>query len=458
MSSTSDKIDALGLASFTTPDIPRRSIYLPALVAAMGGLLFGFDTAVINGAIVFLKRQFSLSATKTEFAASSILVGCALGASMAGFLSDRFGRKRLLIVAATLFAISSIGASVPVTLAQFVAARLIGGLAIGIASMVSPLYIAEISPPKIRGRLVALNQLALVFGILLAFSVNYTLAGIGANNWRWMFASAAVPSFLFLFTLLAVTESPRWLVQKGRVDEARTVLSKFMNPIESKVEFDQISVAVRQERASVWAPALRKPLLIAVALAVFQQITGINTILYYGSLIFLEQIPAQSDASVLQANIIVGAVNLVGTIVALAIIDRVGRRLLLLVTFSGMALSLVLLVLSIHFHLPPALSLLFVLLYVACFAVGVGPTVWIVMAEIFPTRVRGRAMSIATIALWLACLLITSTFLTLVKILSPSGAFLLYAAMSIAAALFVAWLVPETKQRSLEEIEEFWLR
>jgi len=247
-------------------------------------------------------------------------------------------------------------------------------------------------------------------------------------------------------------------VQKGRVDEARTVLSKFMNPIESKVEFDQISVAVRQERASVWAPALRKPLLIAVALAVFQQITGINTILYYGSLIFLEQIPAQSDASVLQANIIVGAVNLVGTIVALAIIDRVGRRLLLLVTFSGMALSLVLLVLSIHFHLPPALSLLFVLLYVACFAVGVGPTVWIVMAEIFPTRVRGRAMSIATIALWLACLLITSTFLTLVKILSPSGAFLLYAAMSIAAALFVAWLVPETKQRSLEEIEAFWLR
>jgi sugar porter (SP) family MFS transporter len=452
VSSTHAKMDA----AFTAPDAPRRSIYLPALVAAMGGLLFGFDTAVINGAIVFLKRQFSLSASQTELAASSILVGCALGTCVAGLLSDRFGRKRLLIVAAALFAVSSIGASVPVTLAQFVAARLVGGLAIGIASMVSPLYIAEISPSKIRGRLVALNQLALVFGILLAFSVNYTLAGLCADNWRWMFASAAVPSFLFLFTLLAVPESPRWLVQKGRTDDARTVLTKFMNPLESKTEFDRIFVAVRQESGSVWAPGLRKPLVIAVALAVFQQITGINTIMYYGSLIFLEQIPKQSDASALLANIVVGAVNLVGTIFALAIVDRLGRRPLLLATFSGMALSLVLLALSIHFHLAPALSLLFVLAYVACFAIGVGPTVWIVMAEIFPTKVRGRAMSIATTSLWLACLLSTSTFLTLVKVLSISGAFLLYAAISIAAALFVVWAVPETKQRSLEEIEAFW--
>ena len=196
--------------------------------------------------------------------------------------------------------------------------------------------------------------------------------------------------------------------------------------------------------------------MIAVALAVFQQITGINTIMYYGSLIFLEQIPKQSDASALLANIVVGAVNLVGTIFALAIVDRLGRRPLLLATFSGMALSLVLLALSIHFHLAPALSLLFVLAYVACFAIGVGPTVWIVMAEIFPTKVRGRAMSIATTSLWLACLLSTSTFLTLVKVLSISGAFLLYAAISIAAALFVVWAVPETKQRSLEEIEAFW--
>jgi sugar porter (SP) family MFS transporter len=437
-------------------DAPRHSIYLPALVAAMGGLLFGFDTAVINGAIVFLKRQFLLSASQTELAASSILVGCALGASIAGMLSDRFGRKRLLIVAAILFAISSIGASVPATLSQFVIARLIGGLAIGIASMVSPLYIAEISPPKIRGRLVALNQLALVFGILLAFSVNYTLAGTGANNWRWMFASAAVPSCLFLFTLLGVPESPRWLVQKGRTEQARTVLAKFMNAPEAEAEFEQISVAVEQESGSVWAAGLRKPLLIAIALAVFQQITGINTILYYGSLIFLEQIPKHSDSSALLANVVVGAVNLIGTIVALSVVDRLGRRPLLLATFSGMAASLVLLALSIHFHFAAVLSLFFVLAYVACFAVGVGPTVWIVMAEIFPTKVRGRAMSLATISLWLACLLITSTFLTLVKALSISGAFLLYAGLSVAAAVFVAWGVPETKQRSLEEIEAFW--
>jgi MFS family permease len=184
-------------------DSTRRSIYAPALVAAMGGLLFGFDTAVINGAIVFLQRRFVLSASQTELAAGSILAGCAVGASIAGLLSDRFGRKRLLILAAILFAVSSVGAAVPAALSQFVIARVIGGIAIGIASMVSPLYIAEISPPTIRGRLVALNQLALVFGILLAFFVNYPLAGFGSNNWRWMFASAAVPSLLFLFTLLA---------------------------------------------------------------------------------------------------------------------------------------------------------------------------------------------------------------------------------------------------------------
>jgi sugar porter (SP) family MFS transporter len=457
MSFASTKVERATLEGApAAQDSPRRSIYLPAMVAAMGGLLFGFDTAVINGAIVFLKRQFSLSASQTELAASSILVGCVLGASIAGMLSDRFGRKGLLIVAAILFAISSIGASVPATLVQFVIARLIGGLAIGIASMVSPLYIAEISPPKIRGRLVALNQLALVFGILLAFSVNYTLAGTGANNWRWMFAAAAVPSCLFLFTLLGVPESPRWLVQKGRTVLARTVLAGFMNAPDAEAEFEQISVAVEQESGSVWAAGLHKPLLIAIALAVFQQITGINTILYYGSLIFLEQIPKQSDSSALLANIVVGAVNLIGTIVALSVVDRLGRRPLLLATFSGMALSLVLLAASIHFHLAAVLSLFFVLAYVACFAVGVGPTVWIVMSEIFPTKVRGRAMSLATISLWLACLLITSTFLTLVKALSISGAFLLYAGLSVAAAVFVAWGVPETKQRSLEEIGAFW--
>jgi MFS family permease len=229
-----------------------------------------------------------------------------------------------------------------------------------------------------------------------------------------------------------------------------------MGPLESRAEFEQIYFATREEKGSVWAQRLRKPLLIAVALAVFQQITGINTILYYGSLIFLEQFPKQSDSSALLANIAVGAVNLIGTILTLAIVDRLGRRLLLLTTFSGMAFSLLLLAASIHLHVSPALSLFFVLAYVACFAVGVGPTVWIVMAEIFPTRIRGRAMSIATIALWLACLLITSTFLSLVKALSSSGAFLVYAVISLAAAVFVALAVPETKQRSLEEIEAFW--
>jgi sugar porter (SP) family MFS transporter len=425
-------------------------------VAAIGGLLFGFDTAVINGAIVFLKRQFSLNDSQTELAASSILMGCVLGASLAGILSDKFGRKRLLISAAALFAISSVGAALPANLGQFVTARLFGGLAIGIASMLSPLYISEISPAAIRGRLVALNQLAIVCGILLAFTVTYGLAWLGPFSWRWMFGSAVVPSVLFLFALLLVPESPRWLVQKGRIDQARSVLGSFMVGAEAAKELMDISNALREESGSIWARSMRRPFVIAMGLAVFQQITGINTILYYGSLIFLEQMPKRPDTSALLANVIVGGVNLLGTIAALALVDRAGRRLLLLSTFSGMSVSLGLLAMTIHFHSAPSLGLVFVLIYVGCFAIGVGPTVWIVMAEIFPTMVRGRAMSLATITLWLACLLITSSFLTLVKVLSASGVFLVYAGISIVAAAFVFLTVPETKERSLEEIERFW--
>ncbi len=435
-----------------------RYVYLPALVAAIGGFLFGFDTAVINGALVFLRRHFALGASQTEFAASSLLVGCVFGAALAGFSSDRFGRRRTLVAAAAIFTLSSLGAALPRTIGEFVTARVLGGVAIGIASVLVPVYIAEISPAAIRGRLVSLNQLAIVIGILTAFSVNYGLAGLGSGSWRWMFGSAAVPSALFLMALTLVPESPRWLIEKGHLARAQVILAGIAGPAAAPEEAARIQAAVAEESATLFAPNLRRPAALAITLAVLQQITGINTIMYYGSLIFLEHARGQTDASALLANVTIGGVNLICTIAAMFLVDRAGRRPLLLSASGGMALSLAGLVAAIQLGAPAGLFLVFVLLYVACFAIGFGPGVWIVMAEIFPTKVRGRAMSVATICLWCACLLITSTFLSLVNAITISGAFLLYAAISVVAYAFIWRGVPETKGRTLEEIEKWWTK
>ncbi|MGA7360087.1 MAG: sugar porter family MFS transporter [Candidatus Sulfotelmatobacter sp.] len=434
-----------------------RYLYLPAAVAAIGGLLFGFDTAVINGAIVFLKRQFALSDSQTEFGASSLLLGCVFGASLAAFTSDRFGRKKSLLAAAALFTVSSIGAALPRNITEFVVARMVGGLAIGLASTLSPLYIAEISPARIRGLLVSVNQLAIVTGILLSYSVNYGLTGAGPANWRWMFASAAVPSAFFLLTLLSVPESPRWLVQKGRETEAEHILSRIKGRDAARVEILAIHSAVAEESGNVLDPAFRKPLVVAVLIALFSQFTGINTIIYYGSLVFLEHVPNQTASTALWANVMIGAINFVATLLGMYLIDRVGRKPLMTSAFAGMAASLVGIAASIHFQAPALAVLLLVLGYVACFAIGIGTGTWVLMSEICPNRVRGRAMSIATLFLWCGTLLVTLTFLSLVRVLTAPGAFLLYAAICIAAVLFVRLAVPETKGRSLEEIESWWL-
>ncbi|MGA9073674.1 MAG: sugar porter family MFS transporter [Candidatus Sulfotelmatobacter sp.] len=434
-----------------------RYLYLPAAVAAIGGLLFGFDTAVINGAIVFLKRQFALSDSQTEFGASSLLLGCVFGASLAAFTSDRFGRKKSLLAAAALFTVSSIGAALPRNITEFVVARMVGGLAIGLASTLSPLYIAEISPARIRGLLVSVNQLAIVTGILLSYSVNYGLTGAGPANWRWMFASAAVPSAFFLLTLLSVPESPRWLVQKGRETEAEHILSRIKGRDTARVEILAIHSAVAEESGNVLDPAFRKPLVVAVLIALFSQFTGINTIIYYGSLVFLEHVPNQTASTALWANVMIGVINFVATILGMYLIDRVGRKPLMTSAFAGMAGSLVGIAASIHFQAPALAVLLLVLGYVACFAIGIGTGTWVLMSEICPNRVRGRAMSIATLFLWCGTLLVTLTFLSLVRVLTAPGAFLLYAAICIAAVLFVRLAVPETKGRSLEEIESWWL-
>jgi sugar porter (SP) family MFS transporter len=434
-----------------------RFLYLPAAIAAIGGLLFGFDTAVINGAIVFLKRHFALSDAQTEIGASSLLLGCVLGAGLAAFTSDRFGRKRTLLAAAMLFTASSIGAALPRNLIQFVIARLVGGLAVGLASTLSPLYIAEISPARIRGLLVSLNQLAIVSGILLSYSVNYALTGTGAQNWRWMFASAALPSFLFLLALLLVPESPRWLVQKGREAEAEQILSGLAGRNEAREEIRAIRSAVAEESPNLLDPAFRKPLMVAILIALFSQFTGINTIIYYGSLVFLEYVPRQTASSALWANTMIGAINFLATLLGMYLIDRAGRKLLLMSAFAGMGVSLAGIAVAIRSQVVAGLVLILILIYVACFATGVGTGTWVLMAEICPTRVRGRAMSVATIWLWCGTLVVTLTFLSLVRILTAPGAFLLYAVVCIAAVFFVWKGVPETKGYSLEEIERRWL-
>ena len=431
--------------------------YRISSVTALSGFLFGFDTAIINGAIVFLRRHFRWTEVETEFAAGSLLAGCALGAAVAGALSDRFGRKIVLLLAAVIFALSSVATALPNGLGEFVAARVVAGVAIGIASMLAPLYIAEVSPAAIRGRLVGMNQLAIVLGILVSYLVGWALAGLGDESWRWMFAAAALPSLLFFGALFFVPESPRWLVKEGRLDEAAHILARLGEP---PSQLREIARAVAEESGSLrqlLAKGLRRPLAIGVTLAILQQVTGINTVLYYGSIIFTEQAGAASTSAALWANVLVGAMNLVFTVVALFTIDRLGRKVLLISAAAGMGLSLT--ALGFVFRagsVTPSSVLALILCYVACFSFGMGPGVWVVISELFPTRIRGRAMSLATVALWLACLLITVTFLSLVKAFTAAGAFWIYALMCACTVWFVWKFTPETKGKNLEEIEQQW--
>lgn len=437
-------------------------VYLTSIVAATSGLLFGFDIAVINGAIIFLREQFGLTEFQTEVAASSLLIGCVFGASIAGWLSDRFGRRRILIVSALLFAGSALGAALPRNLTEFTAARLVGGIAVGMASLLAPLYIAEVAPARIRGRLVALNQMTIVTGILLAYFVNWMLSYAGPNGWRWMFASAAVPALGFFIALFFVPESPRWLTESGHESDALRVLTRVNGRSQALLELAEIKEAISEETGSIrdlFQPGFRRALLIAVALAVLQQVTGINTVLFYGSVIFKEQVGGQTASSAIGANVVIGIINFLATIVAVWVIDRLGRKPLLMISAAILAAGQFALGAAFLIQPPPAVLVLAVMVCcVAGFAVGIGPGVWVVLAEIFPTRVRGRAMSIATISLWVACVALTMTFLSLASAITVTGAFWLYGVMCVAMFLIVWLATPETKGKTLEEIEKLWRR
>jgi sugar porter (SP) family MFS transporter len=456
----------------SSPSFHSAYVWLAASAGALGGLLFGYDWVVIGGAKPFYERYFQLNSPALEgWAMSCALTGCLIGAVSSGGLGNRFGRKRLLTLAALVFAVSSLGTGLAAHFTVFVAWRIVGGCAIGLASGVSPLYIAEISPAHLRGRLVSLNQLAIVFGILLAQVVNWLIArpvppGFTAQQilvswngqwgWRWMFAVTAIPSLLFLAATFLVPESPRWLASKGRDRQAMRVLERLGGPAYARHVMHDLSAASQaQPRRSVWrelsAPGMGRVLLLGVALAVLQQWCGINVIFNYAQDIFAA---AGYQVSDILFNIVVtGAVNVVFTLLALAAIDRYGRRFLLLTGVSGLVIVYTLLGVfyRLHLHGKPMLAL--VLAAIACYALSLAPATWVVIAEIFPNRIRAGAMSIAITALWTACFLLTYTFPLLNAALGPAGTFWTYAAICLAGLLFLFLRLPETRGKTLEEIE-----
>jgi sugar porter (SP) family MFS transporter len=429
-------------------------------IAAIGGLLFGFDTAIVAGATRYLKDQFALTSIQEGWAVSVVLIGCMFGAGISGTISDRIGRKRFMLVSAVLFLVSAVGCALPRTIAEFVVFRFIGGLGIGSASILAPLYISEIAPARIRGALVSVNQLAIVTGILLAYFVNWAFAGVGPSNWRWMYAAGALPSVIFFILLLRVPESPRWLVKQGRESEALGVLSR-VNPADlAAAEVSSIKETLVMEKGSLaelFRPGFRRALLIAVVLAILQQITGINAVLYYAPRIF--ERAGFTRMSAIGQSTIVGFVNMLFTIVAIVLVDRIGRKPLLLTAAGGMGVSLLLLGAAFRsqaFSGPLILGL--ILLYIAFFAMAMGPIVWVVMAEIFPTRMRGSAMAIATVILWVSDFAVTLSFPVIADRLNESTAFWLYAAMCAVDFVFMFFFLPETKGKTLEEIEKRWIK
>jgi SP family arabinose:H+ symporter-like MFS transporter len=436
-----------------------RYVTYVSIIAALGGLLFGFDTAIIAGATRFLKDQFSLNAFGEGLVVSIVLVGCMFGAMIAGAASDRLGRRRFLLISAGLFFVSSIGCALPRDLVQFLIFRFIGGLAIGSVSIVSPLYISEIAPARIRGALVSVNQMAIVSGILIAYFVNWVLVGAGPSNWRWMFATGAAPAVVFFLLVLGVPESPRWLLKQGREAEALGVLTKVNPPQAAAAEAKSIKDALSLEGGKLGEllkPGFRTALLVGVVLAVFQQITGINAVIYYSPR-FFEAAGLARGAAILQSTI-VGSVNVIFTLVAIALVDRLGRKPMLIFGTAGMGLSFVLLGAAFKFHVAAgSWILVFTLLYVAFFSMTQGPIVWVVISEIFPTRVRGRAMAIATASLWIADFAVSLSFPVIADRFREAFAFWLYAAMCFIAVIFIWRVLPETKGKSLEEIERYWL-
>jgi sugar porter (SP) family MFS transporter len=448
-------------------------VWLICLVAAMGGLLFGYDWVVIGGAKPFFEKYFQLnSETLSGWANSCALLGCLLGSLLAGVLSDIFGRKKLLLSSALLFALSSILTGWASSFLWFVVWRIAGGVAIGMTSNLSPMYIAEVSPAHIRGRLVAINQLTIVIGILAAQVVNMLIAEKVPDNataeiirqswngqygWRWMFTAVAIPSIVFFIGSLLIPESPRWLVKNGNSDLARQILSKIGGQDYGRTAVQDIETTITGEEiqhvriGDLLKPSMTKILLIGVALAVLQQWSGINVIFNYAEEIYRSAGYGVND--ILFNIVITGAINLLFTFIAIGTVDRFGRRILMLLGCAGIGISHILIGVAYAIGLKGFMVLVLTLCAIGCYGMSLAPITWVLISEIFPNRIRGAAISVAVSALWIACFILTFTFPTLNKTIGPANTFWVFAAICIAGFLFILFCVPETKSKTLEQIE-----
>jgi sugar porter (SP) family MFS transporter len=433
-----------------------RFVLMMASVAALGGLLFGYDTGVISGAIIFIEKTFTLSTHDQEIVVSVVLIGAMIGAMIAGAAADRFGRRRTLIAAGVVFGISSILSALARDVTSLEAARFAVGLAIGVSSVTAPLYISEVSPRTARGALVSLYQFAITIGIVVAQLVNYAFAP--SEAWDWMLGLAIVPSVLLVAGMLAMPESPRWLIGRGRADEARETLVKTRGANEVDESVREIEATLQTGEGS-WkelvSPRVRGVLFVGVALAVLQQVTGINTVIYYGPKIFQSAGFSSAQTAIL-ATLGVGIVNVLMTIVAIVFIDRLGRKPLLYAGVAGMGLALAALAWAFSTdHAGGVLGTITIaglMFYVGCFAFSLGPIVWLLISEIYPLRVRGRGMAIATFANWLANFIVSLYFLTMINSWGSSATFGFYATMCVLTLVFIRFFVPETKGEELESI------
>jgi sugar porter (SP) family MFS transporter len=436
-------------------------VYFAVGVAALGGLLFGYDTGVISGAILFIKKQFSLSATLEEIVVSSVLVGAVAGATIGGALTGRFGRRKMIILAGIIFTASALGTALAPTVGWLIAARVVSGIGIGIASFISPMYIAELVPAKVRGSLVAVNMLAITSGIVVAYMVDYAFSSSGA--WRYMFGLAAIPSIGLIIGMWRLPDSPRWLISKAKVDEAKQILERARTVSDVSPEISDIQKSMEKQGVGgmkgLFQPSLRMPLIVGLGLAVFQQITGINTVIYYAPTIFkFAGISATGPAILAGAGLTM--VMWLFHVLAIFLLDRVGRRPLLLVGVAGQIIGLAILGAAFQFQqlasFKSYVAIGGLVIYVACFAFGLGPIFWLLISEIYPLKVRGAAMSAVTVTNWALNLVVAVTFLTLVGVLGHAGTFWLYGVIAIGAWVFFYFQVPETKGKTLEQIEAHW--
>ncbi len=457
----------------------KAYLFLVSIISAMGGLLFGYDWVVIGGAKPFYEAFFEItfSPVMQGWAMSSALIGCLVGALISGVCSDKYGRKKLITIAAALFVVSAFGTGAVDSFSWFIVYRILGGFAIGIASNLSPMYIAEIAPTNMRGRLVSLNQMTIVLGILAAQIANWLLAEPvaigdttemiktswnGQMGWRWMFWAENIPAGLFFLFSFLIPESPRWLAIKGKREKSIAVMQKFVGKEQATDEYNKLENSISltskssNEFKAILQPNMRRVLIIGIVLAVFQQWCGINVIFNYAQEIFASAGYGVSD--ILMNIVVTGVTNVVFTILAIFLVDKLGRKPLLMIGAGGLTIIYLLMGAAYYFEMSGVSLLIIVVLAIACYAMSLAPIMWVVISEIFPNAVRGVAMSIATFMLWAACFVLTYTFPLLNSALGAAGTFWIYGVICLLGFVFVTRYVRETKNKSLEEIENEFVK